>query len=184
MHIPILLGTTRTGNQSSKVAAFLQQQLRTMEDMTTEVLNLGEAHFPMLEERIRKVEDLPPLLQEWVHTFQQADGIIIVSPEYKNSLPGSLKNFLDLLPAGAFHYKPVGIASVTSGALGGINALAHLRLICLSLKGMPIPDRFMVSHVQDAFDEQGQPVSEKLMPQSDKFLRELVKYAKAFRAID
>ena len=183
MNIPILLGTTRKGNHSSKVATFLYQQLSKNSGIQTQILDLGKANFPIFEERIGRADNLPPLLEKWSDMLTQADGIIIVTPEYKNGYPGALKNFLDYLPSGVFLYKPVGISSVTSGTLGGTNALAQLRLVTLSLKGMPIPDRFMVSQVDKAFDENGNPTSEKLPAQASKFLNELVKYATAFSSI-
>nr|AWR88482.1 putative NAD(P)H-dependent FMN reductase [Ensifer sp.] len=72
----------------------------------TEVLSLGEA-------------------------IRNADGVIIVSPEYNWTIPGGLKNALDWLSrleTQPFKDKPVAIQSATGGPLGGARMQYHLRM--------------------------------------------------------
>ena len=181
--IPVILGTTRKNNQSKKVAVYLFEKLKSLSGINTSLLDLGEADFPVMEERLGDWVNAPGLLRDWCQRLKEADAIIIVAPEYKNGYPGSLKNFLDFLPAGIFKYKPVGISTVTSGQYGGTNCLAQLRLVALSMAGLPIPDRLMVSKVMEAFDEAGDFKNDNQKLTSDKFLSELIKYAEALRGL-
>ncbi len=183
MQIPIILGTTRKNNQSQKVANFLIKNIEDHADINTHLLDLGKANFPIMEERLEVWENPPQLLMEWIEALKLADAIIIVAPEYKNAYPGSLKNLLDLLPAGIFKYKPIGIASVSAGQYGGTNCLAQLRLVSISLGGLPIPDRLQISHVVNAFDLEGNFVDSKQKLIANKFLLELFKYAKALSSL-
>jgi len=182
--IPIILGTTRKNNQSQNVAQYLHQKLSEFPNVNTQILDLGEAQFPILEERLEQMSEPPIVLTEWIKILKNATAIIIVAPEYKNAYPGSLKNFLDLLPAGIFRYKPIGISSISAGQYGGANCLAQLRLVCLSLAGLPIPDRLMISGVTQAFDENGDFKDEKTVLIADKFLKELLKYTQGLAALD
>lgn len=60
-----------------------------------------------------------------------ADGLVIVTPEYNYSVPGVLKNVIDWASrpgyASVMKGKPVFIASVSGGALGGVRAQAHMK---------------------------------------------------------
>jgi NAD(P)H-dependent FMN reductase len=76
----------------------------------------------------------------------------------------------------------VGIVTVSSGGFGGLNCLAQLRLVCLSLGGLPVPDALPVSRVGEAFDDAGRPIDPKLPARLDAFLDEFLWYARALSA--
>jgi NAD(P)H-dependent FMN reductase len=90
-----------------------------------------------------------------------------------------LKNALDYLGRGILDRKPVSIVTVSSGAGGGLNCLAQLRLVCLAMGGVPIPGSFPVARVQEAFDEQGAVRDPHLIRRLGTFLDELIWYARA-----
>ena len=78
--------------------------------------------------------DLDPLPVEVVSLKQaiaDAQGLIVVTPEYNYSIPGVLKNAIDWASrpgyASVLKDKPVLVASVSGGALGGVRAQAHLK---------------------------------------------------------
>lgn len=167
--ISVLHGTRRKGNFSGRVAKYVFEKLQSISDIDSELLDLTTYNFPILEERMNVMTHFPPGLQEFTDKLAVADGIIIVSPEYKNGIPGGLKNALDYLPPGAFRRKVVGIITVSSGGFGGLNCLAQLRLVCISMGGVVIPERFPVSHVQEAFEEEDMPLNVKDM--DEVFLR-------------
>lgn len=177
-HIPILLGTTRKNNQSRKVAAYLFEKLKKETNVLPHLLDLGVTDFPMFEQRLHEMDTPSPVLSEWVEILKNAHAVIIVAPEYKNAYPGSLKNLLDFLPGGIFRYKPIGIATVSAGPYGGTNCLAQLRLVTLSLAGLPIPDCLLISNVVEAFREDGDFKDEKTRKNAENFLSELLKYTK------
>lgn len=172
-HIVILHGTRRIGNLSIHVARFLEGQLQARPDVTVRLISLMEFDIPILEER--NPDPPHPAVAQIADALKAADGVLIVSPEYKNSLPGALKNLLDHLPPAHFRHKPVGIATVSSGGFGGLNCLAHLRLIVTSMGGLPMPERFPVSMVQDVFDAAGNAVDPAgLSGKAKRFLDELL----------
>jgi chromate reductase len=65
--------------------------------------------------------------------IEAADGVLIVTPEYNRSIPGVLKNAIDWASRPAFQSvfagKPVLVVSTSGGALGGVRAQGHLKLI-------------------------------------------------------
>ena len=119
-YIPIIAGSTRRDRQSIKVARFVLARLQQRKSVQTELLDLLEYNFPIMEERLHRRDDPPPRLQEYADKIARADSLIIVTPEYNNGYPGVLKNALDyLLPE--YERKPIGIVTVSAGGFGGIN---------------------------------------------------------------
>ena len=99
--------------------------------------------------------------------LQKSDGVIIVTPEYNRSIPGVLKNAIDIgsRPYGksSFNGKPVGFIGTSPGAHGGVSAVKHLQQIMPGIAGpiMPQPEAY-VGMLGDAFDDKGQLTKEAL----------------------
>lgn len=179
LFIPVLLGSSRIGRRSLHVARFVVDCLREYDQVETQVLDLAEYDFPIMEQRLDHTDTPPPGLEEFSQTLRSADGLLIVSPEYKGGYPGVLKNAFDYLPPSILRYKPVGICTVSSTEFGGLQCLSQLRLVTLALGGLSLPDALPIPKVQEAFDEKGQLRDSKLKQQVQPFLDELVWYVEA-----
>lgn len=180
-YIPIILGSTRRDRQSIKVARFVLARLRPRPNVQTELLDLLEYNFPIMEERLHRRGDPPPRLQEYADKIARADSLIIVTPEYNNGYPGVLKNALDyLLPE--YERKPIGIVTVSAGSFGGINCLAQLRLVTLGMGAFPIPENLSVSRVQDSFQADGTPNDPAYEKRATAFLDEVLWFTEAIAA--
>jgi NAD(P)H-dependent FMN reductase len=177
--IPILLGSARIGRQSVKVARFILSMMTADHRLQTELLDLGDFDFPIMDQRLSEMQTIPPALQGFSDKLERADGLLIITPEYKGGVPGVLKNALDYLKPGILRRKPVGICTVSSGGFGGLNCLMQLRLTILALGGLPIPDILPVSRVQELFDDDGQPKDGNWRISLMHFIDELLFYAKA-----
>jgi len=114
------------------------------------------------------LEAAPPA--DWLkfrETLQKSNGVLFVTPEYNRSIPGVLKNAIDVgsRPYGksSFNGKPIGIVSNSPGALGGVSAAKHLQNILPGISGpiMQQPEIYL-SGVGDAFDDKGVLTKESL----------------------
>ena len=87
--------------------------------------------------------------------------MLFVTPEYNRSIPGVLKNAIDVgsRPYGksSFLGKPIGIVGNSPGPLGGVNAAKHLQNILPGIAGpiMGQPEIYL-NGVGDAFDDKGE----------------------------
>ena len=177
-YIPIICGSTRRERQSIKVARFVLKKLQARNGVHTELLDLLELDFPIMEERLHRRDDPPPGLKEFGEKIGRADSFVIVSPEYNNGYPGVLKNTLDyLLPE--YERKPVGIVTVSAGGFGGINCLAQLRLVMIGAGAVPIPENLSVSRVQDSFKDDGTPNDPGYDKRAAGFFDELLWFTEA-----
>ena len=89
-----------------------------------------------------------------------------MTPEYNRSIPGVLKNAIDVgsRPYGksSFLGKPVGIVSNSPGPLGGVNAAKHCRNPAGHLRPDPGQPETYLNAVGDAFDDKGDVTKEAL----------------------
>lgn len=114
------------------------------------------------------LEATPPA--DWVafrETLQKSDAVLFVTPEYNRSIPGVLKNAIDVgsRPYGksSFLGKPTGIVANSPGPLGGVAAAMHLKSILPGISG-PIlqqPEIYL-NGIGDAFDDKGNLTKEAL----------------------
>ena len=114
------------------------------------------------------LEGAPPA--DWLafrEKLHKSNGVLFVTPEYNRSIPGVLKNAIDVAsrPYGksSFLGKPVGIVSNSPGPLGGVSAAKHLQTILPGISG-PIlqqPEIYL-NGVGDAFDAEGNLTKDSL----------------------
>lgn len=102
----------------------------------------------------------PQEVEDFRAELDKYEAFIFVTPEYNRSVPGGLKNALDVgsRPYGASKWsqKPAAIISASPGAYGGFGANHHLRQ-SLTFLDMPIvqqPEAYL-GGIDKAFDEAG-----------------------------
>ncbi|OQM77402.1 NADPH-dependent FMN reductase [Manganibacter manganicus] len=94
-----------------------------------------------------------------------ADAILFVTAEYNRSVPGVLKNAIDVASRpygqGALLNKPAAVISTSIGAIGGFGANHHLRqsLAFLNMPVMAQPEAY-IGNAASLFDDKGELVNE------------------------
>jgi chromate reductase len=159
--VVVLVGSLRKESFTLKIANAL---VRLAPD--TLKLNLVTLHDISFFNQ--DLEGNPPA--DWVafrEKLQKSNGVLFVTPEYNRSIPGVLKNAIDVgsRPYGksSFLGKPIGIVSNSPGPLGGVSAAKHLQNILPGISG-PIlgqPEIYL-NGVGDAFDDKGELTKEAL----------------------
>jgi chromate reductase len=152
--IGILIGSLAANGFSRKLAQGIRQL--GADRLTFEFVEIGD--LPLYNPE-RDSGDVP----EW-QAFRAAvaplEGVLFVTPEYNRSVPGALKNAIDVgsRPYGqsVWSGKPAGIVSQSPGALGGFGANHHLRqsLVFLDMPAMQQPEAYL-GHSAALFGEDG-----------------------------
>lgn len=171
--IPILLGTVRRGRKSPRVAQFIADRLRKSARVETEILDPDPLHLPLMEERLRFLDNPPDGLPAFAKKIADADGLVIVTPEYNHGYPGTLKTVIDYLGP-EFKRKPVGVITVSDGPFGGLDCLQQIRTVLLAIGAQPIPAAFPITNVGKSFDDDGHPTDTTYEGRADRFLDELL----------
>lgn len=111
----------------------------------------------------------------WREKLQKSNGVLFITPEYNRSIPGALKNAIDVAsrPYGksSFNGKPVGIVSNSPGPLGGVSAAKHLQNILPGISGpiMQQPEIYL-NAIGDAFDAAGNLTKDSLKPVLQQYI--------------
>jgi NAD(P)H-dependent FMN reductase len=108
---------------------------------------------------------------------QQAQGILLGTPEYHGSFSGVLKLALDLMGFDEFEGKLIGLVGVSGGKMGAINALNSLRTVGRSLHAWVVPVQVSISEVWDQFKEDGTLKDERLHTALNEVGRQVARFA-------
>ena len=108
---------------------------------------------------------------------QQAQGIILGTPEYHGGYSGVLKNALDLMGFNEFQGKVLGLVGVSGGATGAINSLNGLRTVGRALRAWVIPNQVSIPQARQLFDDSGQLKDEGVETRLLELGREVVRFA-------
>ena len=89
-----------------------------------------------------------------------------------------MKNALDYYGK-EFSKKPIGVATVSTGKHGGINASNQMQLLALSLGGYALPYKLIVPHADKAFNENNEPTLPELGKNTEKFMKDFIWFSNA-----
>ncbi len=132
MRIGIVLGSTRPGRRGEQVARWVLEVAKGRGDADFEVVDLLDHPLPHVDEPPVSAErHRHERTREWAATVASFDGFVMVTPEYNHSIPGVLKNAIDLLHA---EWNDKAIGFVSYGGVGGARAVEQLRLVCGALR--------------------------------------------------
>jgi chromate reductase len=118
---------------------------------------------------------LPEAVKEFKKKIEDADAILISTPEYNHSYPGVLKNAIDWAsrPYGhnSFDGKPTAVISASPAQFGGISAQDHLKQVLLALNTRLVAQpAVIVTAADQKFDQEGN----LLDTNTEQFIKQLI----------
>jgi len=135
-----------------------------------------------------EVEGIPPAVQRLKDRIVAADGLLLVSPEYNNSVPGPLKNAIDWLsrpPADipkVFRNRPTGIIGASAGPSGtGLAQVAWLPVLRTLGVAPYFGGRVLVRSAKDVFDENGRLKDDTVRGQLQTYITGFSEFVEARR---
>lgn len=174
MKISVISGSARPLRQSHQVALSLTRKLEKLERENW-LWDLKETNLPLLDYTFESHPQPGAALQSLKSKLDATDAFLIVSPEHNASYPGCLKNSLDYFFK-EYGNKPFGIIGVSSGVLGGINAVQNLQQYILKLNGIVSPQFLITPKVQTLFVD-GKLIDESYGKCMDQFIANFLEFA-------
>lgn len=176
--IAMIVGSLRKESFNRKVAGVLAGMAPA--PLKLSVVPIGD--LPLFSEDL---EASPPAA--WLafrEAIAKSDGALFCTPEYNRSIPGVLKNTIDVgsRPYGksVWNGKPAGIVSVSIGPLGAFGANHHLRqvLMYLNMPCMPGPEAY-IGRASALFDAAGNLTDEATRTLLGKFIERYAAWVEA-----
>jgi NAD(P)H-dependent FMN reductase len=173
MNIVIISASVREGRKSHRVALFFKNFISENYPHHVDLVDLNDLQFPIFLERLKYLKNPTDTLLQYAQKIKNADGVLIITPEYNGGYPASLKNAIDVL-YDEWYKKPVGIVTVSDGSFGGTQVITSLQFSLWKMKAWTIPAMFPVPRVDDTFDDNGLPKNkDAVLPRAESFLNEL-----------
>src|SRR5436190_21961160 len=176
LNLPLLIGTNRQGRQSIHPARWLIEQMRKRGDIETRLFDVADFTLPQ-HDYGQAIKDSFPA---WRDAIVNADGLVIVTPEYNHGYPGVLKAVLDLLLREYIH-KAVAFVGVSAGPWGGTRVIEAMVPMVREL-GLAVT--FTDLHfptVEKLFDPDGKILDQRFEKRAKDFLDELIWMSRALK---
>ena len=141
----------------------------------------GLAGLPAYNEDLEAAE--PESVQAFKAAVQDADAILIATPEYNASLPGALKNALDWasrpFPDNVLRAKPSAVIGASTGLFGAVWAQAEVRKVLKASGARVLDSELPVGMADGAFTEDGELADPELATRLGDVVGDLVSEAAA-----
>lgn len=190
MKLAIVIGSTREGRQTDKMAKWIFNTAKN-QDIVAELVDLRDYQLPFFDEaispRYNPNRSPAPNVQKWLDKINDFDAYIFVTPEYNHSTTAVLKNSLDFLTSELYR-KPTAV--VSHGSVGGARAATDLKEILSECQSVVMAKSVQLNNIgmTNAVDDEGK-LSDELSAnpygpkgQLDALLKELVWYSNALSA--
>jgi NAD(P)H-dependent FMN reductase len=156
MNIQVILGSTRPGRIGERVAKWVVAVASQQSGFNVELVDLADYDLPHFNEptspRFNPKRQPQGETARWLTKVAQADGYIIVTPEYNHSIPAVLKDAIDYLD---FQIVKKPAAIVSYGTVGGARAAEHLKGVLIEAKAAVVPEALTLMNAAAIIDESG-----------------------------
>lgn len=153
-------------------AKLLQQQGHNID-----LADFAEFDLPLYNADIQDQQGFPANVQAFIQRMHAAQGLIIASPEYNYSTPGTLKNLIDWVSRVSpmpWAKQNVYLMSASPSLVGGHRGLWHTRVPLEGCGAMVYPTMFALASAYEAFNEQGELKAAQLQ---QRLVQELASFA-------
>jgi chromate reductase len=156
--VAVLVGSLRKDSVTRKVAGAVSALAPN--SLAFKVVEIGALpHYNQDDEA-----EPPEAWTEFRRQVADADAVLYVTPEFNRSVPGALKNAVDVgsrpYGQGVLNGKPSAVISVSAGALAGYAANHHLRQSLLALNVPVLSQETYIGDAFGLFDDGGVLVNE------------------------
>lgn len=153
------------------------------EDMEIEIFD-RVSQIPLFDQDVEDRGD-PEAVTALKRAIADADGLLLVTPEYNHGVPGVMKNVVDWASRpprkSSMDGKPTGIMGATPGMTGTARAQSMLRqsLVFTNSPALLQPE-VLVARAREKFDEEGRLTDERTREFLTRYLTTLREWIRTF----
>lgn len=179
--VGVIIGSLRKAAYSRMLADALPE----LTPPSLQLVEIGIGDLPLYNYDL-ETDKPPPAWTAFRTAVKSTDALLFVTPEFNRSMPGAVKNAMDVgsRPWGdsAWSGKPAGVISLSPGALGAMASNHHLRqvLMAVNLAAMPYPEAYIPAAAR-LFDESGKLTSAETRQFLQTFMEAFATWVDRFR---
>ena len=186
--IQVIMGSTRQGRFVEQPAQWIFKKLKEKKDVEAELIDLRDWPLPFFDEpvspgmmSIQKADYVSKLGKKWAGKIGEADGYLMVVPEYNHGYPAVLKNAIDYVYK-EWNNKPIAFMSY-GGAAGGTRSVQQLRQVVVELQMVPIRNGVHIPLYWTQLDEKGQLKMDNHTEGAENMLDQLITWTKDLKTV-
>jgi chromate reductase len=174
--VAVLVGSLRKDSFNRKMALALAALSPALQ---MQIVEIGD--LPLYNQDLEDASPKPPAWLAFRDRIRPVDAVLFVTPEYNRSVPGVLKNAIDVgsRPYGqsVWSGKPAAIVSVSGGAIGAFGANHHLRqsLVFLDMHPLQQPEMY-IGGAASLFDADGRIANDSTRQLAERFVQAFEKW--------
>src|SRR5688572_19079402 len=183
MKVLALAGSLRAGSLNRKLLGVALETLQGKADIDR--LDLKEIAMPLYDGDLEASEGLPEVALRFKERIAAADALLIATPEYNNSVPGTLKNAIDWAsrpPGNPFRGKVALLMGASPGQFGAVRGVLAVRQVLNALNAIVLPQTVQIARADQAFDEASQQKEPKSVAIVEKACIELLRVSTLLKA--
>lgn len=142
---------------------------------------LNEYPLPLYNADVQRDEGFPEASERLRAAIEEADAMVLATPEYNHSIPGGLKNAIDWVS----RYRPnplegchVLLLAAANSRVGGLRGLRQTRVPLEALGAHVYPRMYGLSGAREAFDADGQFVDDERDAELEALLRRFIDHVR------
>ncbi len=174
MRILGISGSLRRGSHNRKLLRAAASELPSGAEL---VEWEGLAVLPAFDEDLERTP--PDAVADFLYEVEQADALLIATPEYNASLPGALKNALDWasrpFPDNVLKDKPAAVIGASTGLFGAVWAQAEVRKVLKASGARVVEGELPVGLADTAFTPEGELMHPELAERLGDLLGDLAR---------
>jgi NAD(P)H-dependent FMN reductase len=185
MRILAFAASVRASSLNRRLA-LLEASIARAAGAEVDLAEFREFDMPLYDGDLDAEGGLPRGALELQRRIHEADAILIASPEYNYSIPGSLKNAIDWVSRARpmpWRGKSIYLSSASPSPIGGIRGLWQTRIPLEGCGALVFPDMFSLANADRAFDDAGRLRDPAAMERLEREVTGFVRLAEAVMPI-
>src|SRR5213083_1646364 len=182
-----IIGIAGSLRKGSFNASLLRGAVAAVSEGTTlEIASIRE--IPLYDGDVEEASGVPAYVQQLKDRVAAADGLLLVTPEYNNSIPGVFKNAIDWLtrpPADIprlFKGRAVGLIGASPGMRGTVLSQTAWLPVLRTLGVQPWFEQLLyVGNADKVFDPSGKLIDEAIRTRLRNYVRGFADFVRNLR---
>jgi chromate reductase, NAD(P)H dehydrogenase (quinone) len=185
MKLLLFAASLRKDSLNRKLARLVVAALRAA-GAEVDHADFHEFDMPLYDGDLETAHGLPAGAVALRDRLGAADGLVIVTPEYNHSIPGTLKNAIDWLSRAKpvpLKGRPALLCSASPGFAGGSRSTWALRVPLELLGTFVFPDHFALPRADQALTPEGAFQDARNQARLERLVKEYLQFAEAVSAL-